>query len=326
MSTTRQGLPNLDDAPPPSLRRTPSPGPSAGPPPTYSRNTSSTIVTPQQRQYPQQQQQQPAPQPPAPRQQPAPQQQRYSRPLPPPSSPTRSNGRQPIPKVTFPASAEDVSDSDDDSLYAPAINVSAPPSESKSGFGGAPNITINGNGFGGGEDNGDSGGGGPEIPQISIGGVEDEPSNGIPQISISTTPAAGGGGVGPRSPSNSSAAPPRPHKLPMHPALRGRGGLVCGGCGGALLGRIVNAMGARWHPGCFRCCICNELLENLSSYEHDGRPYCHLDYHEVRLFLSVRCFHDSDYDYDELELTPMVVMERTENSNSHLGVITAKPR
>ena len=26
---------------------------------------------------------------------------------------------------------------------------------------------------------------------------------------------------------------------------------------------------------------CKELLEHVSSYEHEGRPYCHLDYHEV---------------------------------------------
>lgn len=42
----------------------------------------------------------------------------------------------------------------------------------------------------------------------------------------------------------------------------------------------MNAMGVRWHPGCFRCTVCDELLEHVSSYEKDGRPYCHLDYHE----------------------------------------------
>ncbi|KAF9448052.1 glucocorticoid receptor-like (DNA-binding domain) [Macrolepiota fuliginosa MF-IS2] len=46
-------------------------------------------------------------------------------------------------------------------------------------------------------------------------------------------------------------------------------------------------MGSRWHPQCFRCTICNELLEHVSSYEHNGRPYCHLDYHEN---FAPRCF------------------------------------
>ena len=63
-----------------------------------------------------------------------------------------------------------------------------------------------------------------------------------------------------------------------------RGGLVCGGCGKGILGRIVSAMGLRWHPQCFKCCTCGELLEHVSSYEHDGKPYCHLDYHEVSRF------------------------------------------
>jgi len=57
-------------------------------------------------------------------------------------------------------------------------------------------------------------------------------------------------------------------------------GIICGGCNGSIIGRIVSAMGSRWHPACFRCTVCNELLEHVSSYEHEGRPYCHLDYHE----------------------------------------------
>lgn len=65
------------------------------------------------------------------------------------------------------------------------------------------------------------------------------------------------------------------------PRPEARGGLICGGCDGPIIGRIVSAMGARWHPQCFRCTICGGLLEHVSSYEHDGRPYCHLDYHEV---------------------------------------------
>lgn len=37
---------------------------------------------------------------------------------------------------------------------------------------------------------------------------------------------------------------------------------------------------------CFRCDQCGELLEHVSSYENDGKAYCHLDYHEVcRLLL-----------------------------------------
>ncbi len=47
----------------------------------------------------------------------------------------------------------------------------------------------------------------------------------------------------------------------------------------------------RWHPECFNCSICGELLEHVSSYERDGKMYCHLDYHEVRAILpGVACW------------------------------------
>ena len=63
----------------------------------------------------------------------------------------------------------------------------------------------------------------------------------------------------------------------------GGGGLACSGCHGQITnGRIVSAMGLRWHPTCFKCSVCSTPLEHVSSYEHEGRPYCHLDYHEVR--------------------------------------------
>ncbi|KAJ3731715.1 hypothetical protein DFJ43DRAFT_1077063 [Lentinula guzmanii] len=75
--------------------------------------------------------------------------------------------------------------------------------------------------------------------------------------------------------------------------LSGRGGLTCPACGRPIVGRVVGAMGMKWHPDCFRCTICNELLEFQSSYEgvgEDGikRPYCHLDYHET---FAPKCYH-----------------------------------
>ncbi|KIJ32176.1 hypothetical protein M422DRAFT_35973 [Sphaerobolus stellatus SS14] len=67
-----------------------------------------------------------------------------------------------------------------------------------------------------------------------------------------------------------------------------KGGFMCYGCGRGIVGRIVSAMGGRWHPACFRCCECGELLEHVSSYEHEGQPYCHLDYHEK---FAPQCYH-----------------------------------
>jgi hypothetical protein len=58
-------------------------------------------------------------------------------------------------------------------------------------------------------------------------------------------------------------------------------GIFCARCDGVIIGRIVTAMDRRWHPECFQCSVCRTLLEHVSSYEHDGHAYCHMDYHDV---------------------------------------------
>jgi hypothetical protein len=47
-------------------------------------------------------------------------------------------------------------------------------------------------------------------------------------------------------------------------------------------------MSHAFHPDCFVCFHCNEHLEHVAFYEHEGRPYCHFDFHEL---FSKRCFH-----------------------------------
>ncbi|KAI0301646.1 hypothetical protein B0F90DRAFT_1628503 [Multifurca ochricompacta] len=59
-------------------------------------------------------------------------------------------------------------------------------------------------------------------------------------------------------------------------------------------------MGVRWHPGCFRCSDCDDLLEYVSSYERDGKPYCHFDYHER---FAPRCYHCKTPIVDERFIT-----------------------
>lgn len=61
-------------------------------------------------------------------------------------------------------------------------------------------------------------------------------------------------------------------------------GIFCDRCDGVIIGRIVTAMDRRWHPECFQCSVCRTLLEHVSSYEHDGHAYCHMDYHDVSGF------------------------------------------
>ncbi|ORY27680.1 hypothetical protein BCR39DRAFT_469152 [Naematelia encephala] len=79
----------------------------------------------------------------------------------------------------------------------------------------------------------------------------------------------------------SSTAPPTSRLDPSS-------AIICAGCDLSIIGRIVNAIQQRWHPQCFKCHECGELLEHVSSYEWQGKPYCHLDYHDK---FAHRCFH-----------------------------------
>ncbi|KAI8976723.1 hypothetical protein BD414DRAFT_580425 [Trametes punicea] len=188
-----------------------------------------------------------------------------------------------IPKISFPANPDGDSD-EEDASGGPVISVSGP-SESRAG--GAPNLPRISFGIDEGEDR-DNG-----LPSINIGGAEDVA---LPKISLPGEPS---------SPGRNRREQPQTRKVEQtlaNPRLEAakRSGLVCGGCGGAIIGRIVSAMDMRWHPGCFRCCVCDELLENLSSYAHEGRPYCHLDYHER---FAPRCYHCQTPIVDERFIT-----------------------
>ena len=154
-------------------------------------------------------------------------------------------------KISFPVNPD--SDSDD-GMNGPRIAVSV---ADDSGPG--PKISVSGSN---------------DVPgiSISVGGADDDYRSG-PVINASHG--------GPLIAVNGGKS------IAELPTIRRGGGLSCGGCGGMIVGRVVSAMGARWHPRCFRCCMCSELLENLSSYEKDGRSFCHLDYHEVSPFVSL---------------------------------------
>ncbi|KAF0546384.1 LIM-domain-containing protein [Gigaspora margarita] len=64
--------------------------------------------------------------------------------------------------------------------------------------------------------------------------------------------------------------------------------LDCAGCGKAIIGKVLTAMGKRWHPEHFNCKKCGITLEYVAFFEKDGYPYCHLDYHEL---FSPKCGH-----------------------------------
>lgn len=70
-------------------------------------------------------------------------------------------------------------------------------------------------------------------------------------------------------------------RSPVGPTrVQSNAAILCAGCDEPIIGRIVSAMGKRFHPQCFQCGVCGEHLEHVSAYEHDGQPYCHLDYHD----------------------------------------------
>lgn len=63
----------------------------------------------------------------------------------------------------------------------------------------------------------------------------------------------------------------RPHCAGCYNA---RTGAICGGCGKAISGRAVSALGKAWHEACWACAMCRKPLQEQPFVEKNGKPYC----------------------------------------------------
>jgi paxillin len=58
------------------------------------------------------------------------------------------------------------------------------------------------------------------------------------------------------------------------------GSVICAFCNKGIVGKITTAMGKKFHPGHFQCCVCKVALDTIPYVEQGGKVYCEKDYQE----------------------------------------------
>jgi len=53
----------------------------------------------------------------------------------------------------------------------------------------------------------------------------------------------------------------------------------CASCSEPIRGDCINALGSQWHPEHFVCQYCQKAFVNGTFFEHGGKPYCEVHYH-----------------------------------------------